>query len=67
MDLCLSEEKMKIRRIAEEFDFLGWPIKCRDPRSLTGMKAVLHNPSTKPLALIVAKVRLFAKPRMHNP
>ena len=66
MGLRLSEEKTRVRRIDEGFDFLGWRIQRRNRRGRAGNKAIYTYPSKKSLASIIGKIRLLTRRRRHR-
>ena len=66
MGLRLSEDKTRVCRIDEGFDFLGWRIQRRARRSRANKKAVYTYPSKKSLASVVGKVRRLTRRRHHR-
>ncbi len=66
MGLRLSEEKTRVYRIDEGFDFLGWRIQRRNRRGRAGNKAIYTYPSKKPLASIIGQPRLLTRRRRHR-
>jgi RNA-directed DNA polymerase len=66
MGLRLSEEKTRVCRIDEGFDFLGWRIQRRAQRGRNGKRAVYTYPSKKALASIMEKVRRLTRRGSHR-